>query len=192
MAHGLTMLYLRYIRVVGTRAHNEDGNAEFGLISLEASYSSRQPEMDPKSGLLGWFVCSSTFRCLRGAHSRTGSLFFFGACGVVVVCMCGLACTSSVRPSVCLPACTHDGRCTVVARENEATLEREAVVVGGVLGRSAVCWAALLDGDTQHYDDHKGFTGHMIGGSDAIVVHLPQPVLVDSMRSASQQSLAYS
>ncbi len=62
-------------------------------------------------------------------------------------------------------------------RENMATIESTASVIEGV-SRSR---NALLNGDTEHYDWDSGYTCHQLG-SGAIVIQLPQPYVVDSMK----------
>ncbi|XP_037076077.1 LOW QUALITY PROTEIN: BTB/POZ domain-containing protein 9-like [Pollicipes pollicipes] len=65
----------------------------------------------------------------------------------------------------------------IVPRENEATLQRSAMVIEGV-SRSR---HALLNGDTDKYDWDHGYTCHQLG-SGSVVVQLGQPFLLDSMR----------
>lgn len=58
-----------------------------------------------------------------------------------------------------------------------ATTENSASVIEGV-SRSR---NALINGDTEHYDWDSGYTCHQLG-SGAIVVQLPQPYAIDSIR----------
>lgn len=60
---------------------------------------------------------------------------------------------------------------------NVATIANNATVIEGV-SRSR---NALLNGETSNYDWDNGYTCHQLG-SGAIVVQLPQPYLIDSMR----------
>lgn len=64
-----------------------------------------------------------------------------------------------------------------VPKRNVATIANNAVVLEGV-SRSR---NALLNGDTKNYDWDDGYTCHQLG-SGAIVVQLPQPYLLSSMR----------
>lgn len=65
----------------------------------------------------------------------------------------------------------------LIPSSNVATIENNAVVIEGV-SRSR---NALLNGETSNYDWDNGYTCHQLG-SGAIVVQLPQPYLIDSMR----------
>lgn len=65
----------------------------------------------------------------------------------------------------------------LVPSENIATVENSAAVIEGV-SRSR---NALLNGDVEHYDWDSGYTCHQLG-SGSIVIQLPQPYLIDSMR----------
>lgn len=60
---------------------------------------------------------------------------------------------------------------------NVASIVNNAVVIEGV-SRSR---NALINGDTSNYDWDNGYTCHQLG-SGAIVVQLPQPYLINSMR----------
>merc|ERR1719204_1203845 len=73
------------------------------------------------------------------------------------------------------PVSLHHG--LLIPRENVATLSRSALVIEGVC-RSR---NALLNGDTQNYDWDSGYTCHQLG-SGAIVVQLPQPYHIGSIR----------
>ncbi|VDN06429.1 unnamed protein product [Thelazia callipaeda] len=65
----------------------------------------------------------------------------------------------------------------LIPSENVATIANNSVVIEGV-SRSR---NALINGETNNYDWDNGYTCHQLG-SGAIVVQLPQPYLVDSMR----------
>ncbi|VDK53261.1 unnamed protein product [Anisakis simplex] len=65
----------------------------------------------------------------------------------------------------------------LVPTANVATISNNATVIEGV-SRSR---NALLNGETSNYDWDNGYTCHQLG-SGAIVVQLPQPYLIDSMR----------
>lgn len=65
----------------------------------------------------------------------------------------------------------------LVPRENVATITNYACVLEGV-SRSR---NALINGDVEHYDWDSGYTCHQLG-SGAIVVQMPQPYLIGSMR----------
>lgn len=65
----------------------------------------------------------------------------------------------------------------IVPDENVATIEKKACVIEGV-SRSR---NALINGDTRQYDWDSGYTCHQLG-SGHIVVQLPQPYMLDSMR----------
>ncbi|XP_052263784.1 BTB/POZ domain-containing protein 9-like [Dreissena polymorpha] len=69
----------------------------------------------------------------------------------------------------------HDG--LIVPSENVATIAKKACVIEGV-SRSR---NALINGDTRQYDWDSGYTCHQLG-SGSIVVQLPQPYVLDSMR----------
>ncbi|KAL3090836.1 hypothetical protein niasHS_007211 [Heterodera schachtii] len=64
-----------------------------------------------------------------------------------------------------------------IPRVNIATIANNAIVIEGV-SRSR---NALLNGDTKNYDWDDGYTCHQLG-SGALVVQLPQPFLVETMR----------
>lgn len=64
-----------------------------------------------------------------------------------------------------------------VPNTNVATIANNAIVIEGV-SRSR---NALINGETSNYDWDNGYTCHQLG-SGAIVVQLPQPYLIDSMR----------
>lgn len=64
-----------------------------------------------------------------------------------------------------------------VPNANVATIANNAIVIEGV-SRSR---NALINGETSNYDWDNGYTCHQLG-SGAIVVQLPQPYLIDSMR----------
>ena len=61
--------------------------------------------------------------------------------------------------------------------ENVATISGGASVIEGV-SRSR---NALLNGDVSSYDWNSGYTCHQLG-SGAIVIELPQPFIIGSMR----------
>ncbi|VDK71576.1 unnamed protein product [Litomosoides sigmodontis] len=65
----------------------------------------------------------------------------------------------------------------LVPSTNVATIANNAIVVEGV-SRSR---NALINGETSNYDWDNGYTCHQLG-SGAIIVQLPQPYLIDSMR----------
>ncbi|KAM3717719.1 BTB/POZ domain-containing protein [Dirofilaria immitis] len=65
----------------------------------------------------------------------------------------------------------------LVPSANVATIANNAIVIEGV-SRSR---NALINGETSNYDWDNGYTCHQLG-SGAIVVQLPQPYLIDSMR----------
>lgn len=65
----------------------------------------------------------------------------------------------------------------IVPSDNVATIARKACVIEGV-SRSR---NALINGDTRQYDWDSGYTCHQLG-SGCIVVQLPQPYMLDSMR----------
>ncbi|KHN80456.1 BTB/POZ domain-containing protein 9 [Toxocara canis] len=65
----------------------------------------------------------------------------------------------------------------LIPSANVATIANNATVIEGV-SRSR---NALLNGETSNYDWDNGYTCHQLG-SGAIVVQLPQPYLVDSIR----------
>ncbi|XP_052769658.1 BTB/POZ domain-containing protein 9-like [Mya arenaria] len=69
----------------------------------------------------------------------------------------------------------HEG--LIVPSENVATIAKKACVIEGV-SRSR---NALINGDTRQYDWDSGYTCHQLG-SGAIIVQLPQPYMLDSMR----------
>lgn len=64
-----------------------------------------------------------------------------------------------------------------VPNANVATIGNNAIVIEGV-SRSR---NALINGEISNYDWDNGYTCHQLG-SGAIVVQLPQPYLIDSMR----------
>ncbi|CAK5080459.1 unnamed protein product [Meloidogyne enterolobii] len=64
-----------------------------------------------------------------------------------------------------------------IPRSNVATISNNAIVTEGV-SRSR---NALLNGDTTNYDWDNGYTCHQLG-SGALVVQLPQPYLIETMR----------
>lgn len=64
-----------------------------------------------------------------------------------------------------------------IPRFNIATISNNAIVTEGV-SRSR---NALLNGDTTNYDWDNGYTCHQLG-SGALVVQLPQPYLIETMR----------
>lgn len=64
-----------------------------------------------------------------------------------------------------------------VPSENVATISNGASVIEGV-SRSR---NALLNGDVSSYDWNSGYTCHQLG-SGSIVVELPQPFIIGSMR----------
>uniref|UniRef100_A0A914GXA8 BTB domain-containing protein n=1 Tax=Globodera rostochiensis TaxID=31243 RepID=A0A914GXA8_GLORO len=75
-------------------------------------------------------------------------------------------------------SCAIDNSTTLqIPRLNIATIANNAIVVEGV-SRSR---NALLNGDTKNYDWDDGYTCHQLG-SGALVVQLPQPFLVETMR----------
>lgn len=65
----------------------------------------------------------------------------------------------------------------IVPNQNVATISNNATVIEGV----SRCRNQLLNGDTKNYDWDNGYTCHELGSS-SIVVQLPQPYLIDSMR----------
>ncbi|XP_060580552.1 LOW QUALITY PROTEIN: BTB/POZ domain-containing protein 9-like, partial [Ruditapes philippinarum] len=65
----------------------------------------------------------------------------------------------------------------IVPDENVATISRNACVIEGV-SRSR---NALLNGDTHQYDWDSGYTCHQLGSGN-IIIQLPQPFMLDSMR----------
>ncbi|EJW86771.1 hypothetical protein WUBG_02318 [Wuchereria bancrofti] len=65
----------------------------------------------------------------------------------------------------------------LVPSANVATIANNAIVIEGV-SRSR---NALINGETSNYDWDNGYTCHQLG-SGAIIVQLPQPYLIDSMR----------
>uniref|UniRef100_A0A915PWL1 BTB/POZ domain-containing protein 9 n=1 Tax=Setaria digitata TaxID=48799 RepID=A0A915PWL1_9BILA len=65
----------------------------------------------------------------------------------------------------------------LVPNTNVATIANNAIVIEGV-SRSR---NALINGETSNYDWDNGYTCHQLG-SGAIVVQLPQPYLIDSIR----------
>ncbi|CAK5097301.1 unnamed protein product [Meloidogyne enterolobii] len=67
-----------------------------------------------------------------------------------------------------------------IPRSNVATISNNAIVTEGV-SRSR---NALLNGDTTNYDWDNGYTCHQLG-SGALVVQLPQPYLIETMRCYS-------
>ncbi|KAI6237331.1 BTB/POZ domain-containing protein 9 [Aphelenchoides besseyi] len=60
---------------------------------------------------------------------------------------------------------------------NVATIEKNANVIEGVSRKRN----ALLDGEREDYDWDSGYTCHQLG-SGSIIINLPQPYLVNSMR----------
>ncbi|XP_045185511.2 BTB/POZ domain-containing protein 9-like [Mercenaria mercenaria] len=65
----------------------------------------------------------------------------------------------------------------IVPEENVATIPKNACVIEGV-SRSR---NALLNGDVRQYDWDSGYTCHQLG-SGHIIIQLPQPYMLDSMR----------
>lgn len=65
----------------------------------------------------------------------------------------------------------------LIPSSNVATIVNHAIVIEGV-SRSR---NALLNGETTNYDWDNGYTCHQLG-CGAIVIQLPQPYLIDSMR----------
>lgn len=73
-----------------------------------------------------------------------------------------------------------------VPSENVATIAKKACVIEGV-SRSR---NALINGDTRQYDWDSGYTCHQLG-SGSIIVQLPQPYMLDSMRYCSNSANFY-
>ncbi|VDP04760.1 unnamed protein product [Soboliphyme baturini] len=65
----------------------------------------------------------------------------------------------------------------VVPNENVSLLKRGASVIEGI----SCTPDALINGDSEHYDWDSGYTCHPIS-TGAIIVQLPQPFILDSMR----------
>lgn len=65
----------------------------------------------------------------------------------------------------------------LIPKHNVATISNKASVIEGV-SRSR---NALINGDWENYDWDTGYTCHQLG-SGSIVVQLPQPYLIDSMK----------
>lgn len=66
----------------------------------------------------------------------------------------------------------------LIPEENIASLRHDAVVIKGEMK------AALLDGDTSHYDLDRGFTRHGIDDDDCdgIIVKLSQPAIINTIK----------
>jgi len=78
---------------------------------------------------------------------------------------------------VCFTCTSNTSFSYTVPSENVATIAKKACVIEGV-SRSR---NALINGDTRQYDWDSGYTCHQLG-SGSVIVQLPQPYMLDSMR----------